>query len=82
MTFIESLFYQVQAAYPPPKELTIRPGQVDDVADYLVGMPYFSIIFAREIETNRLFIQNQLLLGRVKLLGVPIRVIGQYVLSK
>ena len=75
MTFINVLLQQAQAD-PQPAELTIRPGQVDDVADYLANMTYFSIDGGRAMETSRLFIQNQLLLGRVKLLGVPIRVIG------
>lgn len=51
-----------------PAALLIRPRDVNVVTAHILAS-------ARKAdESSRLFVQNQILLGRVKLLGVPIKV--------
>lgn len=73
MTFINTLIKQAKAE-PKPAELTIRPAQVNAMSNHIMGCSRALLV---DSETNRLFIQNQLLLGRIKLLDVPIRVVGK-----
>lgn len=55
------------AADPMPAELVIRPYEVPAVTDHILA----SVLAD---ECTRLFVQNQILLGRVRLLNVPIKV--------
>lgn len=51
-----------------PAALLIRPSDVNAVTDHILAS------VRKADESSRMFVQNQILLGRVKLLGVPIRV--------
>lgn len=72
MTFINRMIKQAKTA--PPAEFTIRPNQVNALAEYMLGS-------MAETPTKylRLYVRNQLLLGRCKLFNIPIRVIGEHI---
>ena len=71
MTFINRLIKEAKSE-PPPRELTIRPNQVRAMAEHCQSCTSH-FLNAPKIEE----IEEWIRAGALRLLGVPVRVLGQ-----